>query len=84
MHISEGLDRIVDKVHRPTAIWHRSLGCECGGQLYYHLCIVDVSGDLVEVFFKSHDSLTVVSFYIGFECMAEDIQGHLIDVPSDA
>ena len=35
------------------------------------------------MFFKSHDGFAVVSFYVGFEYMAEDIQGHLIDVSSD-
>ena len=73
MHISESLDRIVDKVCGPMAIWHGSLGCECGRRLYYHSHVVDVSGDLVQMFFKSHDSLAVVSFYVSFECMAEDI-----------
>ena len=84
MHISESLDRIVDKIRGPTTIWHRSLGCERGGQLYYHSCVVDVSGDLVEVFFKSHDSFAVVSFYVSFKCTTEDIQSHLIDISSDA
>ena len=80
MHISKGLNCIVDKIHGPAAIWHRSLGCECSWQLYYHASVVDVGSDLIKMFFKSHDSLAVVSFYVGFEGVVKD----MVDVSSDA
>ena len=42
-----------------------------------------MSGYLIKMFFKSHYGFAIVTFYVGFKCSAEDIQGHLIDVSSD-
>ena len=67
MHVSKGLDCIIDKVCGPVVIWHRSPWCKYCWQLYHHVCVVDMSGDLVEVFFKSAYDFAVVTFYVCFK-----------------